>query len=131
MSVHVLPFLVKTDASFFKRFYRTGCQQAKPSHLLQQVEDSAQSLASFKDIIEEFRGRIQEVENNNFVLIHAVDDVEKATKSIQQKIEVNSANQLMSLVCNYCDKEFENEVLLQNHTRIDHRSGRVRIKRQN
>ena len=33
------------------------------------------------------------------------------------------------LICNYCDKGFENEEILREHTSIEHRSGRIRFRR--
>ena len=39
-------------------------------------------------------------------------------------------NQYKILVCNFCEQVFENQVKLQDHTRIVHKTGRViRIKR--
>ena len=32
------------------------------------------------------------------------------------------------LVCNFCDKEFRNEAILKDHTRIEHNSGRIRYR---
>ena len=94
-----------------------------------QVKEFNQSMTSLKDSIEQFRVKIKEIEENNFVLIHAVDDVEKATKSIQNMFEEMSVNQCKNIVCYYCDKQFEKEEVLKIHTRIDHGSGRIRIKR--
>ena len=91
-------------------------------HLKKQVKDFTQSM-------NQFREKIKEIEDNNFVLIHAVDDAEKATKSLENKFEAFSTNQCKNIVCYFCEKEFENEELLQNHTRIDHGSRRIRIKR--
>ena len=33
------------------------------------------------------------------------------------------------LICNYCDKAFESEESLREHTSIEHRSGRIRFRR--
>ena len=40
----------------------------------------------------------------------------------------NSSNQQLILICNFCNKEFENEEELKDHTSIEHNSGRLRFK---
>ena len=89
--------------------------------VLKQSEDKIELLNSLKDSIEQINGRVQEVEQNNYILMHAVDDVEKDTKVIQIKLDALSEPNFA------CDQTFRNEDTLQNHTRIDH--GRVRSKR--
>ena len=69
-------------------------------------------------------GKVKEVEQNNFILMHAIDDVEKETKVIHTKFEVISHQEY---VCNFCDLVYPNEDELQNHTRKDH--GKAHKKR--
>ena len=92
--------------------------------VLKQSEDKIELLNSLKDSIEQINGRVQEVEQNNYILMHAVDDVEKDTKVIQIKLDALSEH---NFACNFCDQTFRNEDTPQNHTRIDH--GRVLCKR--
>ena len=57
-------------------------------------------------------------------------DAEKATEFIKSKSKENSAKQqLKTLICLFCDKKFENEELIKDHTNIEHKSGRLRFKR--
>ena len=43
--------------------------------VVKQSEDKIELLNSLKDSIEQINGRVQEVEQNNYILMHAVDDV--------------------------------------------------------
>ena len=57
-------------------------------------------------------------------------DAEKATEFIKSKSKENSSKQqLKTLICLFCDKKFENEDLIKDHTNIEHKSGRLRFKR--
>ena len=55
-------------------------------------------------------------------------DIEKV---FQNNFEATYAvNQYKILVCNFCEQIFENQVKLQDHTKIIHKTGRdIRIKR--
>ena len=58
------------------------------------------------------------------------NNAEKATESIKNKSLENSAKQrLYNFICYFCDKEFETEDLIKDHTEFEHRSRRARIKR--
>ena len=41
-----------------------------------------------------------------------------------------SAHPQLILICNYCDKGFESEEILREHTSIEHRSGRIRFREE-
>ena len=91
--------------------------------LLKQTEVQMEKFNTWKDIIDQLSGRVQEVETNNYILIHAVDDVEKAAKVIESKFEAIS---VLNFACNSCDEVFQSDSELQNHKRNSH--GRVRKK---
>ena len=41
-----------------------------------------------------------------------------------------TSNQQFILICNFCNKEFETEEVLKDHTSIEHKSGRIRFQRK-
>ena len=61
--------------------------------------------------------RIQENGNNIYILIHAVDDLEKSVKSLELMMERLQSK----FVCNYCGKVFSNESIRSNHVQLGHR----------
>ena len=85
--------------------------------VLIQSGDQIKQINSLKENIEQLNGKVKEVEQNNYILMHAVDDVEKETKVIQTKLDVISHQEY---ACNFCDLVYPNEDQLQNHTRKDH-----------
>ena len=62
--------------------------------------------------------RIKEVEDNNYVLLHAVDDLERSVEVIQSKLSRLTS----SYECDVCKKVFPTEVILKNHLWSDHGS---------
>ena len=62
--------------------------------------------------------RIKEVEDNNYVLLHAVDDLERSVKVLQSKLSRLTS----SYECDVCKKVFPTEVILKNHLWSDHGS---------
>ena len=62
--------------------------------------------------------RVQELGDNYFILIHAVDDLEKAVKSMQIILRQHRP----SFTCSYCGKGFTNDSMLRNHLLNDHRN---------
>ena len=83
----------------------------------QDSKDLIQKLNSLSDSLDQISERIKEVEQNNYILMHAVDDVEKASKVIQIQLEAMSEP---DFVCHFCDQVFQSELHLQNHTRMEH-----------
>ena len=61
--------------------------------------------------------RIQENGNNIYILIHAVDDLEKAVKYLELMMERLQSK----FICNYCGKVFSNESIRSNHVQLGHR----------
>ena len=67
--------------------------------------------------------RIKEIEDNNFVLLHAVDDLEHAVKSFQAYMSNQSLLSATSCyVCDQCSTSFQTEPSWRNHMRRVHRS---------
>ena len=60
--------------------------------------------------------RVKELEDNFYVLMHAVDDLEKMMKL--RSLPTKTGNR--HYICNYCLKAFENEQRFRDHLRIDH-----------
>ena len=83
----------------------------------QDYKDLSQKLNSLSDSLDQISERIKEVEQNNYILMHAVDDVEKASKVIQIQLEAMSEP---DLVCHFCDQVFQSELHLQNNIRMEH-----------
>ena len=62
--------------------------------------------------------RVQELGDNYYILIHAVDDLEKTVKSMQILLRQHRP----SFNSSYCGKRFTNDSLLRNHLLNDHRN---------
>ena len=62
--------------------------------------------------------RIKELEENNFVLLHAVDDLERAVK----KLQASSMNQKPCFICNYCRRAFQTEPQFRDHVMREHKT---------
>ena len=62
--------------------------------------------------------RVQELGDNYFILVHAVDDLKKAVKSMQIILRQHRP----SFTCSYCGKGFTNDSMLRNHLLNDHRN---------
>ena len=95
--------------------------------LEKKVEDAEADLERLSALtcgIEKLEKRVQEIAQNNFILIHAVDDIEKATKVNEKNLDI-LFNQQYSFSCGLCEKEFESESLLREHTHSDHRSSKA------
>ena len=71
------------------------------------------------DIIEKLEMNVKEVAENNFILVHAVDDQERATKSLQNELKI-LLNQSSTYACNVCSQTFTSETMLRNHIRRYH-----------
>ena len=54
--------------------------------------------------IEKLEKRVQEIAQNNFILIHAVDDIEKATKVNEKNLDI-LFNQQYSFSCGLCKRK--------------------------
>ena len=57
-----------------------------------------------------------EVGENNYVLLHAVDDLERTTKLICRHLQVQDN----SLHCEYCRQEFDVQSQLKEHVEKIH-----------
>ena len=92
------------------------------------TEEAEQAVVSFTDKSdlqhpEAHTAEQADIQKDNY-------NAAKATKSIENMSEENSAEeQPKNLICYFCDKGFENEDLIKDHTEIEHNSRRVRIKR--
>ena len=61
--------------------------------------------------------RVQENGNNVYILIHAVDDLEKAVQSLQ----IQTGQREPPVACNFCGKLFPNETILRFHLSTEHK----------
>ena len=63
--------------------------------------------------------QVYKVGENNFILVHAVDDNERTSKSIKPQFE-NLVNIFQNYPCNVCGLLFQSELTLRNHIRRSH-----------
>ena len=96
-------------------------------HTKAMAEPNAAFTDPKDEIIEKLEKKVQELAQNNFILIHAVNDIEEAAKLTEKNLDI-LFNQYNTFSCNLCEKEFESESLLRNHTESDHRSTKLCIK---
>ena len=94
---------------------------------MEDAEAAIDRLNTMTCCIEKLEKKVQEVAQNNFILIHAVDDIEKTAKLNEKNLDI-LFNQQDIFSCSVCEKEFESESLLRTHTESDHRSTKVYIK---
>ena len=57
---------------------------------------------------------------------HEQEQSSKSQDSFPRELD---AHQQFNLICNYCDNTFKDEVVLKEHTLIEHNSGRIRFRR--
>ena len=69
--------------------------------------------------IENLDKKVKENGENNFILVHAVDDLERAVKSIRNELQILT-NDSQSYPCNVCSQVFNSETTLRNHIRRYH-----------
>ena len=66
--------------------------------------------------VSQLEDRIKEVETNNYILLHSIDDLEKGVKVLQMKM-----SRLTSCYeCDLCEKTFPSDSILKNHLWLDH-----------
>ena len=94
---------------------------------MEDTEAAIDRLNTLTCSIEKLEKKVQEVAQNNFILIHAVDDIEKTAKLNEKNLDI-LFNQQDIFSCSVCEKEFESESLLRTHTESDHGSTKVYIK---
>ena len=76
-----------------------------------QIEASKKSSFTTHD-----ENRVKELEDNFYVLLHSVDDLEKAVKFRSKTMQ--NGNRLFP--CNYCGLLLDDESSFKKHLRIDH-----------
>ena len=91
-------------------------QKEQEIELLKKNQDIATQLNEKNDSAA-LDSRIQENGNNIYILIHAVDDLEKAVKYLELMMERLQSK----FVCSYCGKAFSNESIRSNHVQLEHR----------
>ena len=57
---------------------------------------------------------------------HEQEQSSKSQDSFPRELD---SHQQFNLICNYCDNRFKDEVVLKEHTLIEHNSGRIRFRR--
>ena len=94
---------------------------------MEDAEAAIDRLNTMTCCIEKLEKKVQEVAQNNFILIHAVDDIEKIAKLNEKNLDI-LFDQKDIFSCSVCGKKFESESLLRTHTESDHRSTNLYIK---
>ena len=69
--------------------------------------------------IEKLEMKVKEVDENNCILVHAVDDIERASKSLKRQLK-NLVNTFQNYPCNVCGLLFQSDLTLRNHIRKSH-----------
>ena len=69
--------------------------------------------------IEKLETQVNKVGENNFILVHAVDDIERASKYLKHKLE-NLVITFQNCSCNVCGLLFQSDLTLRNHIRKCH-----------
>ena len=75
-------------------------------------------LEAFEVKLEDAVKRCQENGDNMYVLLHSVDDLERAMKLVQVQIGQHASRQI---VCNFCRKLFPTDPALRTHLINEHR----------
>ena len=81
-----------------------------------KLDEDVPNIDVTDEKFQQMEARIQKVHDDNYVLIHAVDDLEKAVKAIQ----LNFTKQAPLLGCTACGNMFTNEPAWRNHMRNHH-----------
>ena len=84
---------------------------------IKEHEISKGYFESIKETQVNLSSRIQELGDNYFILLHSVDDLEKAMKTFQAIYNRQSS----SFCCSFCGKAFPSNTVLRYHLLTDHR----------
>ena len=69
--------------------------------------------------IDKLEKKENEVDGNRFILVHAVDDMERASKYLKYQFE-NIVNQFQNYPCSVCGLLFQSELTVRNHISRSH-----------
>ena len=69
--------------------------------------------------LEKLETQVNKVGENNSILVHAVDDIERASKYLKRKLE-NLVNTFQNYPSNVCGLLFQSDLTLRNHIRKSH-----------
>ena len=89
----------------------------KAAHLHEEMTKLSTSDDHFKQLDK----KVKEVAQNNFILVHSVDDLERCMKSLQNQMEL-LLKQYKHYSCTLCGKVFQNEVAWRSHIRSEHKT---------
>ena len=73
-------------------------------------------ISQLETSVVDIKTKMTEVGENNYVLLHAVDDLERTTKLICRHLQVQDN----SLRCEYCRQEFDVQSQLKEHVKKIH-----------
>ena len=79
----------------------------------QEIEKAAKSNFTNDD-----ERRVKDLEENFYILLHSVDDLERITKA--WTTPNSSTIHRRRYTCNWCGKSFETEPAFKTHLRVDH-----------
>ena len=81
----------------------------------------ARDLNVDENKIDELQKNLKDLSDNFYILIHAVDDLERSSKKHKLQLEELS-EQLPKWKCNLCGKFFQDELNMSEHIRRQHRT---------
>ena len=79
----------------------------------QEIEKASKSNFTNDD-----ERRVKDLEENFYILLHSVDDLERITKA--WTTPNSSTIHRRRYTCNWCGKSFETEPAFKTHLRVDH-----------
>ena len=82
-------------------------------------EKNAESISEIKNILEKNGIKLQDLDQNFYILVHSVDDLEKSSKYLKHQFQILS-DQSQNVNCNLCGQGFSNEQTLRNHIQKNH-----------
>ena len=105
--------------SMLQLLFNEKCQEITiVNEKLDKQENLTNKLGAFEVKLEDAVKRCQENGDNMYVLLHSVDDLERAMKLVQVQIGQHAPRQI---VCNFCGKLFPTDPALRTHLINEHR----------
>ena len=80
------------------------------------VDGIRDRIAQLESSVGDLRTSIKDVEENNYILLHAVDDLERTSKLVCKHLQVKDD----SIRCQYCRMEFNAQSQLKDHVKKIH-----------
>ena len=84
-----------------------------------RIKKNEESISETKKSLENDSTKLQDLDQNFYILLHAVDDLEKASKYLQHQFQILS-DKIPNFKCDLCDQGFTNKQTLTNHIQRNH-----------